>query len=82
MGTSNKSSATIGGWPLLHVCAGIDPVARTGGHRWYALRRGGAGLRAPLAQSAPAELPIIYELPFGKTVFPPTTVRLTLMFMI
>jgi hypothetical protein len=26
LGYEYKSSATIGGWPLLHVCMGIDPV--------------------------------------------------------
>ena len=25
-GYEYKSSATIGGWPLVHVCAGLDPV--------------------------------------------------------
>ena len=25
-GYEYRSSATIGGWPLIHVCAGIDPV--------------------------------------------------------
>ena len=26
LGFEYKSPATIGGWPLLHICAGIDPV--------------------------------------------------------
>jgi hypothetical protein len=25
LGFEHKSSATIGGWPLVHVCAGLDP---------------------------------------------------------
>lgn len=26
LGYEYRSSATIGGWPLVHVCAGVDPV--------------------------------------------------------
>jgi hypothetical protein len=26
LGYEYRSSATIGGWPLIHICAGIDPV--------------------------------------------------------